>query len=64
MFKITFQLNLCGEKVGDKDMLEKTNSTFHASNIVMQQQYTQRDFTKYSKLISCLLLAEQNNELL
>ena len=48
MFKITSQLNLCGEKVGDKEMLEKTYSTFHASNIVLQQQYRERGFTKYS----------------
>ncbi|XP_059629909.1 uncharacterized protein LOC132272847 [Cornus florida] len=28
------------------------------------QQYKERRFTKYSELISCLLVAEQNNELL
>ena len=64
MFKITSQLNLCGENVGDKEMLEKTYLTFHASNVVLQQQYRERGFTKYSELISCLLVAEQNNELL
>ncbi|KAK9692095.1 hypothetical protein RND81_09G240300 [Saponaria officinalis] len=46
------------------DLLEKTFSTFHASNIVLQQQYRERRFQKYSELISCLLVAEQNNELL
>ena len=30
----------------------------------MQQQYQERRFTKYFELISCLLVAEQNNELL
>ena len=45
-------------------MLEKTFTTFHASNVLLQQQYRERRFTKYSKLISCLLVAEQNNELL
>ncbi|CAL9024154.1 unnamed protein product [Prunus brigantina] len=30
----------------------------------LQQQYRERGFHKYSDLISCLLLAEQNNELL
>ncbi|KAK8356730.1 hypothetical protein V6Z12_A05G373800 [Gossypium hirsutum] len=52
MFRITSQLNLCGEKITDAEMLEKTYSTFHANNV------------KYSELISCLLVAEQNNELL
>ena len=35
MFCISSQLKLCGEKVIDKDMLEKTFSTFHASNFLM-----------------------------
>ena len=30
----------------------------------MQQQYRERKFKKYSKLISYLLIAEQNNKLL
>ncbi|CAL9013139.1 unnamed protein product [Prunus brigantina] len=47
-----------------EDMLEKTLSTFHASNVLLQQQYRHSGFTKYSELVSCLLLAEQNNELL
>ncbi|KAL5817578.1 hypothetical protein ACOSQ3_025956 [Xanthoceras sorbifolium] len=45
-------------------MLEKTFSTFHASNVLLQQQYRECQFQKYSELISCLLVAEQNNELL
>ncbi|KAK9726497.1 hypothetical protein RND81_05G219700 [Saponaria officinalis] len=32
MFRITSQLKLCGEKITDMDMLEKTYSTFHANN--------------------------------
>jgi hypothetical protein len=45
-------------------LLEKTFSTFHATNVLLQQQYRERGFKKYSDLISCLLVAEQNNELL
>ena len=45
-------------------MLEKIFTTFHASNVLLQQQYRERRFTEYSQLISCLLVAEQNNELL
>ena len=45
-------------------MLEKTYSTFHASNVLMQQQYREHRFAKYYELISCLLVTEQNNELL
>ena len=45
-------------------MVEKTFTTFHASDVLLQQQYQECRFTKYSELISCLLMAEQNNELL
>ncbi|XP_058776519.1 uncharacterized protein LOC131650824 [Vicia villosa] len=64
MFRITSKLTLCGKKVTDEDMLEKTFSTFHASNVLLQQHYREKGFNKYSDLISCLLVAEQNNELL
>ena len=48
----------------DEEMLEKTCSTFHASNITLQQQYRLHGFKKYSELISSLLVSEKNNELL
>ena len=64
LYKISSQLKLCGEKVTEEDMLEKTFTTFHASNVLLQQQYRERYFTKYLELISCLLMAEQNNDLL
>ncbi|XP_040940143.1 uncharacterized protein [Gossypium hirsutum] len=64
MFKITSQLNLCAENITDAEMLEKTYSTFHVNNVVLQTQYREKGFQKYSELISCLLVAEQNNELL
>ncbi|KAJ9557575.1 hypothetical protein OSB04_012189 [Centaurea solstitialis] len=64
MFRITSQLTLCGEKITDEEMSEKAFSTFHASNMLLQQQYRERGFKKYCDLISCLLVAEQNNQLL
>ncbi|KAL6269490.1 hypothetical protein ACE6H2_026401 [Prunus campanulata] len=64
MHRITSLMKLCGENISEEDMLEKTLSTFHASNVLMQQQYRHSGFTKYSELVSCLLLAKQNNELL
>ncbi|XP_073120750.1 uncharacterized protein [Henckelia pumila] len=62
--KINSQLKLCGEKITEDDLLEKTYSTFHVSNVLMQQQYREKGFKKYSELISFFLVAEQNNELL
>ncbi|KAL6568009.1 hypothetical protein OROHE_003693 [Orobanche hederae] len=64
LFKITSQLKLCDEIITEEQLLEKTFTTFHASNVCLQQQYRERRFKKYSELISCLLVAEQNNELL
>ncbi|XP_060210369.1 uncharacterized protein LOC132637274 [Lycium barbarum] len=62
--RITSQLKLCGDNITDEDMLEKTFTTFHASNLVLQQQYRERGFKKHADLISCLLVAEQHNTLL
>ena len=64
LFKISSQLKLCREKITDEDMLEKTYTTFHTSNVLLQQQYRERRFTKYYELIACLLIAEQNNEVI
>ena len=64
LFKISSQLKLYGENITEEDMLEKTFTTFYASNVLLQQQYRERRFTEYSQLILCLLVAEQNNELL
>ncbi|XP_009376321.2 uncharacterized protein LOC103965028 [Pyrus x bretschneideri] len=43
----------------ESDLLEKTYLTFHATNIVLQQQYRAQKFAKFSDLISVLLLAEK-----
>lgn len=39
LFRITSMLTLRGEKIIDEDMLETIFSTFHASNVFLQQQY-------------------------
>ncbi|XP_076938012.1 uncharacterized protein LOC143605968 [Bidens hawaiensis] len=35
LFRITSELKLCGEIIAEEDMLEKTFSTFHASNMLL-----------------------------
>ncbi|CAN6701722.1 unnamed protein product [Malus baccata var. baccata] len=64
LFRITSQMKLCGDTITEENLLEKTFSTFHASNVLLQQQYRARGFTEYNQLISVLLVVEQNNELL
>ncbi|XP_070047013.1 uncharacterized protein [Nicotiana tomentosiformis] len=36
MFRITSKLKLCGDTITDYDMLEKSFTIFHASNMVLQ----------------------------
>ncbi|XP_033139366.1 uncharacterized protein LOC117125729 [Brassica rapa] len=64
LVKTVSMLRLCGEEVMEEELLEKTYTTFHASNMILQQQYKVKGFATYTDLISCLLLAEANNELL
>ncbi|XP_013589408.1 PREDICTED: uncharacterized protein LOC106297786 [Brassica oleracea var. oleracea] len=64
LFKTVSMLRLCGEVVTEEELLEKTYSTFHSSNVILQQQDIMKGFATYTDLISCLLLAEANNELL
>ncbi|KAL0402607.1 UNVERIFIED_CONTAM: hypothetical protein Slati_4291500 [Sesamum latifolium] len=49
MFRIVSKLRLCGEDVTDEQMLKKTFSTFHASNLVLQQQYRKPNATSSRK---------------
>ncbi|XP_017974507.1 PREDICTED: uncharacterized protein LOC108661582 [Theobroma cacao] len=64
LYRISSKLKLCGENVTDADLLEKTFSTFHTLYVLLQQQYREKGFKKYSELISCPLVVEENNELL
>ncbi|GAV75411.1 UBN2 domain-containing protein, partial [Cephalotus follicularis] len=64
LFKIVSQLKMCGEVITEDMLLEKTYRTFHASNVLLQQQYRLHGFKKYRELIGSLFIAEQNNELL
>lgn len=52
------------EDLTEHDFLEKTYSTFHATNIVMQKQNRAHNFMRLSNLIYVLTLAEKNSHLL
>ena len=58
LYSITLRLKLCGETISKSDMLEKTLTSMHKENLVLMQQYRKRRFTKYSELLSCLLVVE------
>ncbi|KAG2571863.1 hypothetical protein PVAP13_7KG122361 [Panicum virgatum] len=64
LHRIVGQLRFGGQRVTDAEMIEKTLETFHPSNMVLQQQYRNNRYRKYSELINVLLAAETQNELL
>ncbi|XP_019185905.1 PREDICTED: uncharacterized protein LOC109180673 [Ipomoea nil] len=64
LHKIVSQLKLCKQEVSETDLIEKTLSTFHASNLVLQHQYRAKNYEKYSDIISAFLVAEKHNQLL
>ncbi|XP_024190489.1 uncharacterized protein LOC112194489 [Rosa chinensis] len=62
--RIRSLLKFCGEELTEVDLLEKTFSTFPFSCMDLQQQYRERNFARFSELVTVLLLAEKNNYLL
>lgn len=62
--RIVSKLRFCNQVVTDEDMIEKTLDTFHPKNSMMQEQYREAKYTKYSKLIQSLLNAEVYSKLL
>ncbi|CAO2832601.1 unnamed protein product [Amaranthus hypochondriacus] len=64
VLRISSQLQLCGESVTEKAMIEKTLTTMHPNNVVQQEQYRERRCDRFCDLIAILLVAEQNNQIL
>jgi hypothetical protein len=62
--RIYSRLKFCEKEPIDADKIEKTLSTMHPSDRVIQQQYRARGYTVYSKLIHTLSQAEKHDELL
>src|SRR5438128_12629017 len=62
--KMCSKLHFCHEPVSDEDLIEKTLSTFLPANRLLQQQYRNGKYTKYSALIHDLAQAEKLDELL
>ncbi|XP_012829803.1 PREDICTED: uncharacterized protein LOC105950961 [Erythranthe guttata] len=62
--RIKSTLEFCGEKLTDAEILEKTYSTFPASHMILSQQYRAKNYTQFSELVTVLLLAEKNLDLL
>ncbi|XP_026459408.1 uncharacterized protein LOC113360074 [Papaver somniferum] len=68
VLKLQAHLSLCGIKLTDKDMIQKTLSTFPWSSVILANQYRievdNKRITTFSKLINLLRVAERHNEVL
>lgn len=64
LHKIIIRLRLCGREIVETQLIEKTLSTFHTTNLVIAQQYGGKGYKTYVDLEFVLLVAEKHNELL
>ena len=64
LHRITSQLKLCKQNITDTELIEMTLSTFHASNLVLEQQHKAKNYATNYELISALLVVEKHNQLL
>ncbi|XP_026420350.1 uncharacterized protein LOC113316370 [Papaver somniferum] len=66
--KLQAHLNFCGIKLTDKDLIQKTLSTFPLSSVILANQYPievdNKRITTFSKLINLLRVAERHNVVL
>ena len=64
LHRIVAQLRLCGQRVTEAEMVEKTLSTFPPTTAILSQQYRNMKFKKHANLMSHLLLAKKHQQLL
>ena len=64
LHRLSAQLRLCGDRVSDAELIDKTLSTFPPATSILSQQYRNMKFTKHAELMSYLLLAEKQQQIL
>ena len=64
LHRIVAQLRLCGETLNEAKQISKTLSTFPLASAVLAQQYRNMKFCIHAKLMSFLLLAEKEHQVL
>ncbi|PRQ47754.1 putative transcription factor interactor and regulator CCHC(Zn) family [Rosa chinensis] len=65
---IKSMLKFCGEELTDKDLIEKTLSTFPVSALLVSKQYwleyNDKRITRFHQLINAMLIAEKHDNIL
>ena len=64
LHRIIVQLRLCGETITNKEQIDKILSTFPLASALLALQYRNMDFKTYAQLMSHLLLAEKQQQIL
>ena len=64
LHRIVAQVRLCGKELKEPELITKTLSTFPIASVVLAQQYRKMKFRTHAKLMSFLLLAEKEHQIL
>lgn len=64
LHRIVAHLRMCGETITESELIEKTLTTFPPASALLAQQYRNMQFKKFNQLMSLLLLAEKQHQLL
>jgi hypothetical protein len=66
LYRIVTKLKICEQTslTTERSLIEKTLSTFHPMNYTLSEQYRSNKYKNYSDLLTTLLLAEKQHEIL
>lgn len=64
LHRVVAQLRMCGEDVTEKELIDKTLSTFPPALSIFAQQYRNMRYATHASFMSYLLLAEKQHQVL